>query len=437
MSSEMLKSVWLHGSQSGVMFTHLMVEQDTYDVFSALWGKPNQEFVSVQTLEEMKVKIKEDPMNWAILPFESIEPVWKIITVDNQSPLRKDFVMDGYALQVPISLIPLQEADAASVQALSADLSLPFSNRDPEKLTTILVTGVTALVRGTANTMEQRGMTYPADDIRPWFLEADIVHISNEIPFAKNCPQPYPRVNDLVFCSQVEYIELLESISTDVVELSGDHFQDYGPEATLYTIDLYNQEGWKYYGGGINQADAQKPLKLEDHGNKIAFIGCNAKGGGYAGASATTPGAAKCDFDYMTEQIKQLRADGYLPIVTFQHLEYYSYLAHPILQEDFRRMADAGAVIVSGSQAHQPHAIELRNGSILHYGLGNLFFDQLFETPETGKAMIDRHIMYDGRYINTELLTIQFINLARSRPMTLEERQLLLYNVFQASTPLN
>ncbi len=418
------------------MFTHLMVEQNTYDVFAALWGKPNGDFVSVLSLDEMKAQTKADPTNWAILPFENIEPDWKIISIDNQSPLRKDFSMEDYALQIPISLIPLQQTDPVSLQTMSADLKLPFTNRDSEKLTTILVTGVTALVRGTANTMEQRGMTYPADDIRPWFLEADIVHISNEIPFAKNCPQPYPRINDLVFCSQTEYIELLESISTDVVELSGDHFQDYGPEATLHTIDLYNQEGWKYYGGGINQADAQKPLKLEDHGNKIAFIGCNAKGGAYAGASETTPGAADCDFDYITEQIKQLRADGYLPIVTFQHLEYYSYLAHPILQEDFHRVADAGAVIVSGSQAHQPHAIELRNGSILHYGLGNLFFDQLFETPETGKAMIDRHIMYDGRYINTELLTIQFINLARSRPMTLEERQLLLSNVFQASTPL-
>ena len=38
---------------------------------------------------------------------------------------------------------------------------LPSGNRDADKLTTVLVTGVTALVRGTAYLMETNGMTYP------------------------------------------------------------------------------------------------------------------------------------------------------------------------------------------------------------------------------------------------------------------------------------
>ena len=78
----------------------------------------------------------------------------------------------------------------------------------------------------------------------------------------------------------------------------------------------------------------------------------------------------------MAAEVKQLRADGYLPIVTFQHNEYYVWEAQPQLVEDFHRMEAAGAVIVSGSQAHQPHAIEITDNAVLHYGLGNLFFDQ-------------------------------------------------------------
>jgi poly-gamma-glutamate synthesis protein (capsule biosynthesis protein) len=431
--ANLLKQAWLQGSQSGVMISHLMVDQSTYDVFSSLWGVPDAEFVLITTYDEMKSTAKEDVTNWAIIPFEQIEPVWKIITIDDQSPLRKDFKSENYALKAPISLSFTAIDPTITVESLVTKLDIPSTNRDASKLATVLLTGVTALVRGTADVMEKKGMTYPADEIRPWFLEADIVHISNEIPFAINCPPPFPRSDELVFCSKPEYIELLESISTDVVEISGDHFQDWGPEATLYTIDMYNEEGWKYYGGGVNLTDGLKPLKLEVNGNKIAFIGCNAKGGGYAGASDTHPGAAECDFDYMTDQIRQLREEGYLPIITFQHLEYYSYKAHPILVDDFHKVSDAGAVIVSGSQAHQPHAIEFYNGSFLHYGLGNLFFDQLNETPDTDKAFIDRHVFYDGKYLGTELLTIQFIDLAKSRPMTIEERQLLLYNVFKES----
>ena len=430
----MLKQAWSQGTHSGVMISHLMVDQSTYDIFSSLWGTPDNSFVIIRSYEEMKSTITEDVTNWAIIPFEQIEPIWKIISIDNHSPIQKDFNPASYPLKAPISIQFSSEDNETTFNLVKSELSIPESNRDPDKLATVLLTGVTALVRGTADVMEKKGMTYPADDIRPWFTEADIVHISNEIPFATNCPPPFPRTDELVFCSKPEYIQLLESISTDVVEISGDHFQDWGPEATLYTIDLYNEEGWKYYGGGVNLADGLKPAKFEVNGNKIAFIGCNAKGGGYAGATDTHPGAAECDFDYMTDQISQLREEGYLPIVTFQHLEYYAYKAHPILVEDFHKVSDAGAVIVSGSQAHQPHAIEFNNGALLHYGLGNLFFDQLFEMHETGQAFIDRHVFYDNKYIGTELLTIQFVDLAKSRPMTIEERQILLYNVFKESS---
>jgi poly-gamma-glutamate synthesis protein (capsule biosynthesis protein) len=137
--------------------------------------------------------------------------------------------------------------------------------------------------------------------------------------------------------------------------------------------------------------------------------------------------------DEMVAQVKKVRADGYAPIVTFQHLEYYSYTANPILQKDFREMADAGAVIVSGSQAHQPHAFEFDNGAYLHYGLGNLFFDQTNQGFPPRTAFIDRHVFYEGKHISTELLTIYLIDYARSRPMTPEERKTMLETVFQAS----
>jgi len=65
--------------------------------------------------------------------------------------------------------------------------------------------------------------------------------------------------------------------------------------------------------------------------------------------------------------------------------------------------------------------------------LGNLFFDQYHMGLPTGQGFIDRHVFYDGRYIGTELLGIRFIDYARSRPMTAEERQELLQSVFEAS----
>jgi poly-gamma-glutamate capsule biosynthesis protein CapA/YwtB (metallophosphatase superfamily) len=140
-----------------------------------------------------------------------------------------------------------------------------------------------------------------------------------------------------------------------------------------------------------------------------------------------------CDFDYMESEIARLRAEGYLPVVTFQHFEYYTYRAQPNQVRDFRRVAAAGAVIVSGSQAHQPQAFEFYGGALIHYGLGNLFFDQYDVSPATRQGFIDRHIFYENRYLGAELLAIQFVDYARARPMTPPERRDLLQSVFAVS----
>jgi poly-gamma-glutamate capsule biosynthesis protein CapA/YwtB (metallophosphatase superfamily) len=198
-------------------------------------------------------------------------------------------------------------------------------------------------------------------------------------------------------------------------------------------LELYKERGWPYYGGGANLEEARRPLLMEHNGNQIAFLGCNGKAPWYARASETEPGAWHCDIPWMQAEIARLRAAGYLPIVTFQHEEIQTYEAHPKLKADFQPVADAGAVIVSGSQAHHPHAIEFRGDAFIHYGLGNLFFDQIYISDPNATAFIDRHIIYNGRHISTELLTIQFVDYARARPMTDTERQELLEKIFRVS----
>lgn len=408
-------------------FSRLVVEPSTALVMDRHLG-PHGVGVQILPTNQLLSSAWRDRSTWAILPFEQLEPHWKVIAIGGQSPVRKGFDPQRYPLTVSFGLsggVPLQ-------QEILAGGSLAQTNRVPDQLTTLMLTGVTALVRGTASYMETRGLTYPAQDIGPWLREADILHISNEVPFAKNCPEPH-NWEGLVFCSRAKYIELLEDVGADIIELTGDHFQDWGPDATLYTLELYKERGWPYYGGGANSAEAALPVKLEHNGNKIAFLGCNAKPKGYATASEINPGALHCDFDQMTASVHALREEGYLPIVTFQHLEYYSYDIHPILEKDFNQVSKAGAVIVSGSQAHQPHGFEITSGSFLHYGLGNLFFDQTNQGDAPRTAFIDRHIIYDGRHISTELLTIYLVDYARSRPMTIPERQALLEAVFKAS----
>ncbi|HNT53459.1 MAG TPA: CapA family protein, partial [Anaerolineaceae bacterium] len=429
-SGEELRAFWQLGAEFPA--AGLLLDATTQAALISSWGAP-QCPVRVLPAADLLDAAWADLTAWAIIPFEDIQPRWKVLSLDGHSPLRKDFSPRDYALSFSISLLTADPALAAAL-AGSPGLSLPETNRDPALLTTVILTGVTALVRATASEMEYYGVTHPAEFIGPTLAAADITHVSNEIPFDKKCPHPKDNTSpDLVFCSRDKYLELLQVVGTDVVELTGDHFQDWGAPAMLHTLDLYQALGWPYYGGGANLEEARQPVLFEHNGNKIAFLGCNAKPPGYAQASEQLPGAYHCDMAYMAAEVQRLRAAGYMPIVTFQHEEFYEWIARPSLVEDFHRMAEAGAVIVSGSQAHQPHGMEFYGGAMLRYGLGNLFFDQYTWCDACDEAFIDRHVFYNGQYLGVELLSIQFVDYSRPRWMTPEERQQLLEKTFQAS----
>ncbi|HLF88504.1 MAG TPA: CapA family protein, partial [Anaerolineales bacterium] len=389
----------------------LLASQTTVETFTLLWGPPDN--IRILSPEQLLGAAWDQRDAWALLPFQEISPRWKVIAIEGQSPLHNDFDPATYPL--------------------TALVTAPTPNYDPDKLTVVAMTGVTALVRATAFGMEQQGILYPGRDIGAWLREADITHISNEVPFARDCPYPNPVQQGVVFCSDPRYLQLLEDVGTDVVELTGDHFHDWGAEAMLYSLDLYEEKGWPVYGGGATFDEGKQASLLEHNGNKIAFIGCNGKGGSFARASATTPGSVHCDFPWLENEIARLTGEGYIVIATFQHFEYYSYDIPDVTKADFRRLAEAGAVIASGSQAHHPHGFEFVGDSLLHFGLGNLFFDQYGVSPGTEQAFIDYHVFYDGRYIGTELLTMRFEDYARAGPMTDAERRDLLLSVFGAS----
>lgn len=429
-SFEDILKTWQGVEDGALGESSIYVDQATFDMLSAAWGEASEKSVVRVEGEKLVDTAWADRPSYAIVPFEQIGPRWKVLEVDGQSPLRKEFDASLYPLAVSISIDGSPGLEGF-VDALVQ--SIPESNRDPDKLTTVVMTGVTALVRGTSNTMYSHGNRYPAEEILPWLQDADILHISNEVPFAEDCPVYNAAQSELKFCTNASYIELLEYIGADVIELTGDHFADWGSNAMMYTLNMYKNRGWPYYGGGATLEEGLQPITMEHNGNQIAFIGCNAKGGGYATADEDTPGAAECDFEYMTAEIERLTADGYLVIATMQHQEYYTYKVRQPYDEDFELLASAGAVIVNGSQAHLPQAMTFEGDSFIHFGLGNLFFDQYNIYEQTNDAFIDRHVFYDGRYLGVELLTIRFVDYARSRPMTVEERAALLEIIFKAS----
>jgi len=418
----------------------ILVTADTAAALATIMGNPAPGAIEIVSAEEIVQRAWDTRPAWAIVPFDQLEPRWKVLRVDGSSVLDKDLNTSAYPLVVHAGVTGLDRG-VAKLQELLAEHVSPtmagsstdifLTNRDPAKMTTLLMTGVTALSRATAMRMDREGVTYPAQDIRDWLIGADITHISNEVSFAENCPPPGDYYT-MVFCSSPTYIELLEDVDIDVVELTGNHLLDWGLEAMKLSLTIYETRDIQYYGGGWNLAQAQTPLTLTHGAHTFGFVGCNPAGPRSDWATEDLPGAAPCDYDLIRAQIREMREQSIIPIITLQYWEFYQYEPTPQQQAEFRALAEAGAAIVSGSQAHQPQGFDFEAGAFIHYGLGNLFFDQMWSL-ETRQEFLDRHVFYDGQHISTEILTAILEDYARPRPMTPEEREELLSAAFAAS----
>ncbi len=392
-------------------FDELVMTKQTYREFAVQWEQPSRR-ASIRQLkaEDLLSYVWKNPNAMAIIPFDFLDPRWKVIEVDGMSPFSFDFSPESYALSVSL---PERET----------------SNFDPDKLTSLTLTGTTAMSRNLAYHIEVDGLLVPVEKIAETLAASDITHISNEASFTTKCPPGSPLRREARFCSSPDYFPVLEAIGADVIELSGNHNIDWGRDTFLESLELYEAAGMKTYAGGRNLEEAQEPLLIEHNGNKIAFLGCNAIGPESAWATRDRPGAARCDLEKISRQIEELKAGGWMPVVTFQHLEWTGYDVPALESHDFLKIArDAAPVIISGSQAHIPQGMTFVGDTFIHYGLGNLLFDQMSDIERT--SFFDRHYFYNGRYIGNHLETIILENYSQPRFLDNDERNEFLNKIF-------
>ncbi|MBQ3296144.1 CapA family protein [Candidatus Saccharibacteria bacterium] len=286
-----------------------------------------------------------------------------------------------------------------------------FSVKAPTKdtLLTFAQTGVTALSRGMNAKLNAVGgdATYFAEGIKDFLSAFDITHTSNESSFTD-----YASSSNI--CSDKRFIDTLTAIGLDVVELTGNHNQDCGDTAALETIDTYIANGIKMVGGGKTATEAALPLELSKKGSNITMLAFNQSTGG--ATYDDTPGANQYYEEVAAEQIKEAKARGDLVIVDIQYYECSAYASE---YEDptcdranssagdqiglFHHLIDLGADVVVGTSAHQAQTYELYGDGVIYYGLGNLFFDQIW-WPGTTRSLVLAHYIYNGKLLQTKLV---------------------------------
>ncbi|HJW84076.1 MAG TPA: CapA family protein, partial [Anaerolineae bacterium] len=265
----------------------LRMSQATYAALSVRYGEAATGAVEIVGADQLVDVLWNDRAAWGIVPFDDLDPRLKVLSIDGRSPLRRNLDLNAYPLVVDVAF----NGDLDVAAKLLSAFGEPYTNRDESRMTVLGLTGVTALTRDLALVMDRAGVLYPAEKIRPWLEEVDILHVSNEVSFT---PQCQILSGTVVFCSKPEYFDLLKSIGTDVIENTGNHMNDWGTRPFSETLGMYREAGIGYYGGGYDLIDAARPLTITDHGNLIGFVGCNPNGPDGAWATDMLPGAYPC-----------------------------------------------------------------------------------------------------------------------------------------------
>jgi poly-gamma-glutamate synthesis protein (capsule biosynthesis protein) len=380
--------------------------------------------------------LEENPDALGILPFDQIDPRFKVLTVDGVDILDNHFDPAPYPL---ISMLHIRGKEMGLLVPLLSDVITPTTNRDATALTTLIMTGVTAMSRGTADAIERNYLTYPAAVISDTLSAADITHVSNEVPFLEDC-EVNNSANNLTLCSHTSYLEVLKAIGTDIVGLSGNHVNDFGYEGARKSLTFYHDNHIPIYGSGFNIEEACQPLFWNHNGNTFAFVAVIAFGPESAWATEDLPGTCYY-YDHKDEvlaMVKELAQKVDVVSVELQYLETYDPWPTDQQVTEFREVRDAGADLVTGVQSHVPQAWETYGANdpggpgTISFGLGNLFFDQMWSW-ETRTEQMARHTIYQGRVLNTEILTAVLEDYSQPRWATPDERAEILNRVFNAA----
>jgi poly-gamma-glutamate synthesis protein (capsule biosynthesis protein) len=168
------------------------------------------------------------------------------------------------------------------------------------------------------------------------------------------------------------------------VSLANNHTGDYGPQAFSKMMDLLDQAGISYFGGGKEIRSAHKPFIFDVKGKRIAVLGYSIFLPRSFEALDDRPGTAWGEPDYIVADIKKAK-DFYGAdiIITYPHWGWEEDKVASARQEYLAHlMIDSGADAVVGGHPHVTQNIEIYKGKPIFYSLGNFVFDS-FDTVDT------------------------------------------------------
>jgi hypothetical protein len=340
-------------------------------------------------------------------------PVQSPAASPSPTPLPSPTPEGGYAAQVPSTASPSPIPTPTPTPTLRSE---PEASYPPLSDRELVVTAVGDVMLGTTFPDETGGLLPPNDgadllrEVAPILKRGDIVFGNLEGPLTEGGTSAKCKGKALGTCYAFRvpprYGALLKAAGFTVMGLANNHAMDFGMDGRASSRQTLESQGIAHTGelGDIAHLTAK--------GKKISVI-----------AFATYPGAYNLlDLDAALQVIRQARAESDIVIVSFHGGGEGSARQHVLPGDetflgedrgDLRRFThaaiDAGAQLVLGSGPHVVRGMEIYQGKLIAYSLGNFATYGPFNlSGENGLSLIlEAHLADDGSFISGQVYPVK------------------------------
>ncbi|MDO8752132.1 MAG: CapA family protein [Candidatus Wolfebacteria bacterium] len=270
--------------------------------------------------------------------------------------------------------------------------------------TSLLFVGDVMLARGVQGQIRKHSdFSYPFRQIVSTLREADFVFGNLEGPISSRGAN---QGSEYSFRADPRAVEGLKFAGFDVLSLANNHIWDWGTPALLDTVDILNGAGIRAVGVGANADVANAPAIVNVSGTRLGVLAyTNLYPEGLV-AGENSPGVSNSQLERVVEDIRAVRNQVDLVIVSYHWGEEYVPEPSPERRELARAIIDAGADLIIGHHPHVVQEVEKYKDGWVAYSLGNFVFDQNF-SEETMRGEMLRVVVRGGEISRVEKVPIR------------------------------
>lgn len=268
-------------------------------------------------------------------------------------------------------------------------------NTNPPEVTTIAAVGDIMLARGVENLLMATENAESVFTDTTSILKNNDFTIGNLEGVVTNLSLKTPKTYNFKFNKKA--LPYLKQVGFDYFMLTNNHSYDYGEQGFKDTLKAVKEAGFATSGAGYNREEAEQFYRINIKGTDYSILSVGAypvERSGFNGEKQASATETRAGILWRSEKVLQMvreeKAKGAVVIVNVHAGSEYVKKPNEVQQTFYKDLCNNGADIVFGSHPHILQPVEMYNGSLIVWSLGNYVFPGMDEMPGATDTMIIR-----------------------------------------------